>query len=469
MTNRLLIDAGLFALRAALIEDDRVTELYIDPADASSAIGDFYLGRVQKIMPDLDGTFVDLGPIGEGFLLARDIAKDGTPINRLIHEGEKGLFQVMRDPAGGKGLQLTRNLRLDTGHFIFTPGGKGLDLSKKIRKKKARADFEAIVAPLITEGRVMVRTAAATTTEVALRAEADLLASEWRLVSEAYAKATKPGPLAPLNTPLTRLLRRFIGRDIDILIQQADAYAAARRYLNALSPAMAEKVIHWQDRTPLFDHFEIEAAIDETIETRLQLPSGGNIVIERTEALLVIDVNSAGRTVKAGVTSPALATNLEAAEKIAAHLRLRNESGIVIVDLIQMNDANGLKRISKVFEDAFAKDPVPTRLIGMTELGLLQITRKRTRPPISEILTKPCAHCNGIRHEPALHRQLTRLAQTLEATVRYGAVRGLISLSVGEALGPAISLHKNAMETYLGRKLDISVEASLPTCDYRID
>ena len=467
MGKTLLIEEGLFETRAALMQGEHLVEIQIERPDNLSRVGDFFNGRVAKLLPDMNIAFVDIGPAGDGFLQLDDIPTKATSINSAVHEGEKLLVQVIKDAKDDKSLQLGCRFALHGSNLIFRPSGKGITLPKGIKAPSERDRLRNLFESPAEDFGLTVRTSAQHASDAELTMEFDVLVKDWVDIQGAWKAATKPGPLGPEKTPLNTILKSLATTNMEVIVNSAAALNATKDYFASRMPGTQPGISLWNQQTPLFEEKNVEAELEMALQKHVPLPSRGNITIEPTEAAIVIDVNSASQTQAVGTRSAALATNLEAALEICRQLRLRNLSGIIIIDFIQMNGKGEVEQLTKALKDTLDQDPVQTRLIGMTELGLMQITRKRARPALRDILLQPCptCECGGyVKNEGTI---LSEVLRALQNEARFSHLAKL-KVEAGEALATRLQNNQTLLETEIARPIVISTNARFSDFDYKI-
>lgn len=467
MRETLLIDDNPFETRVALLKGDQLLELQIERPGNISRVGDFYFGRVAKLIPDMDIAFIDLGTGDDGFLQLSDILSDAKNVNSAVHEGEKLLVQVIKDAKGDKGLQLGCRFALHGANLIYRPFGKDVVLSKNIKAPKERNRLKNLLEHHTEEHGLTVRTSAQYASDEELTAEVDALVTEWTEILTDWKAAKKPGSLGQSKTPLTSVLKSLLSANMDVIVNNATALNATKGYITRHMPGIQPQITHWDRQTPLFEEMNIEAELDTALQKTVALASGGNITIEPTEAAVIIDVNSAGQTRSSGTRSAAVTTNLEAANEICRQIRLRNLSGIIIIDFIQMNGKGETEHLTNTLQRALDKDPRPSRLIGMTELGLMQITRKRGRPALHETLTQSCLSCDGTGYVKTETTILNDIFRSLQNEVRFSH-QATFNIEAGETLASTLRRHQTVMEKELARRIVISTNAQLSDLDYKI-
>ena len=458
-----LINVSPGETRVALIEDDRLGEVIYDRArpddDAPSAcrleshVNSIVLGRVTRVLPGVQAAFVEIGLERAGFLSAREArriavdymgeeANSRVPhISELVREGDEVLVQIIKDPIGDKGARLTAGPTLPGRHVVMVPNSNLAALSRRIENEEDRERLLAVIARLQQRGRdqgiqsgFIARTAALDATEHELEEDADRLWQQWREIMERRAKASPPTHLHRNLGILALTLRDHVDRDtVRVLIDDATAFGEAKRYAQSVLPDLAERIELYQDKSPLFGLYNVEDEIDQSMEGRASLPSGGWITVETTEAMTSIDVNSG--SLEAGcLAETALRTNLEAAHEIARQLRLRGIGGLIVADFIHLETPECVEKVMGVLRAAFARDRTPVQITEMSEFGLVEITRKRVREPLGRLLTGACPTCRGqgrIRSAGTVANDVLRRVQAEAQAAPGRAIRVRVAPEVG--------------------------------------
>jgi ribonuclease G len=454
MANELLIDVGLTETRVALVEDDRLVHLDLERPERDSALGAIFLGRIRRIEKGLQAAYVDIGLSRDGFLGRDDLTeRNDKPIEQCIHEGETILVQVIRDPVGEKGVKLTCQIALPGRFLSLTPYDAAVRVTKRITQDAERMRLAAVMQSLMAladqtplevtarlQRRAGERRASAKTIEAdrregerrramgcTLNANADGVSKEelladlerlrarWIAIEERRAKAAAasdvPAELWREMGPVGRALRDFVGARLDaIRVNAAAGFAEARAWLFEHAPNYVARLERFNDPTALFELFDIEHDIAAALSRRIELPGGGAIVFGETEALTAIDVDS-GRASSRGhaFEEQALRINVEAAGEIARQLRLRGIGGIVVIDFLHMENAAYRARTVNALREALKRDPAPTKVLGMSALGLVEMTRKRIGEPLAARLFETCPTCDGDGRLPSLPAVLAEL------------------------------------------------------------
>jgi ribonuclease G len=395
--------------RAALVENGVTQELYIERASRRGLVGNLYKGRVSRVLPGMQAAFIDIGLERTAFLHAGDIARavpgdaeNGTPpvpeIASLVLPGQEILVQVVKDPLGTKGARLSTFISLPSRFLVYMPHGRGVGVSSRIEDDAARELLRDSVRELAngSGGGYIVRTAAYRAPPEALRADMLYLARLWEHVRQNQLRLGT-GALVHEDLPLPlRMLRDEMGPDVRRVLVDAPAeYARMREFAAAFMPEALPALEAYAGPRPLFELHGVEEEIARSLERRVALKSGGYLVIDQTESMTTIDVNTGAFVGHRNPEDTVFRTNLEAAVAIARQLRLRNLGGIIIVDFIDMADLGHREQLLAAFQAALAADRAQNQIAGISTLGLLEMTRKRTRESLQHLLCDPCPTCQG--------------------------------------------------------------------------
>lgn len=426
MSEEVLINVGPGETRVAIVEDGRPVELFLERTmeddlkaktgrAGHSLIGNIFLGRVQRVLPGMQAAFVEVGLERAGFLGAREARclceltglDEGTlpPISACVQEGQSILVQAVKDPIGDKGARLSANVTIPGRLLVLVPNQSGVALSRRIEDEAERERLTALVEEMVERFNPMgvtgepagfiVRTAAIGATSEDIAADARQLAEEWRKVRETERKSVAPCVVFHDLDPVSKTLRDCVSADTArVLIDCADAFGEAQRYCRRAMPEMLDRVQLFNGPGDLFALYDVDGEIEAALEPRAELPSGGWITVETTEALTAIDVNSGRYTAATGLEETSVKINLEAVHEIVYQLRLRGTGGLIVIDFIHLNDPANIQKVIDALNEGFAKDRVPTQISGMSEFGLVEMTRKRVREPLDKLLTEP-AYPNG--------------------------------------------------------------------------
>jgi ribonuclease G len=485
LKQQILVNTGLGETRIAIVEDEVCREVLIERPNRRSVVGAIYLGHVASVVPAMNAAFVDVGLARSGFLGARDARLpsegrgDEPPIGESVTEGEAVLVQAVKDPLADKGVRLSCQISLAGRFLVFMPQGGGIAVSRRIdEEEKRQALIGTVTAAASTadaDGGFIVRTAAADASADELAADIESLGRLWDEILDIQASSEAPACLFNDLGPVERTLRDHVSAQTEaIVIDDDEAFAAARAYCARELPGFADRLKRHPDSQNLFDEFSIEADISSARAPRVDLPSGGHIVIERTEALTAVDVNSGRATGRDGHEAAILTTNLDAAREIARQLRLRNIGGLVVVDFIHMPRAEDGEAVIETLREATVGDRAPMQLGGLSEFGLLEMTRKRTRDPLGESLSETCAECEGMGRTTTPETVAYEVLRRAQQEARSGdAQGGNVSIYVAGAVaefleGDAADLVA-ILEARLGSAVEIQLDNGLAGDEYDIE
>jgi ribonuclease G len=410
VSTEIVINVSPRETRAALLENGVLQELFVERASRRGLTGNLYKGRVSRVLPGMQAAFIDIGLERTAFLHASDIVQpddaengDAAPrtdsIRELVSEGADILVQVLKDPLGTKGARLTTFVTIPSRYLVFMPFGHGVGVSARIENEDERQRLrEAVQAALVeTEaGGYIVRTAAEGAAPEALRADMLFLRRLWEVL-DANARSVRAGTLVheDLALPL-RLMRDLVGEGVDRVLVDHDATCdRMREFATTFMPALGARVERYAGSRPIFDLHAVEEEIQRSLDRKVALKSGGYLIIDQTEALTTIDVNTGAYVGHRNLEETIYRTNLEAAVAIARQLRLRNLGGIVIIDFIDMQEEEHRRQVLQALEKALAADHARTNVSTVSPLGLVEMTRKRTRESLAHQLCAPCAACEG--------------------------------------------------------------------------
>jgi len=429
MDKEVLINAGAAEIRVAVVEDGRLQELFLERLiglddgalrrrgagrSGHSLIGNIIVGRVQRVLPGMQAAFVDIGLDRAGFLGARearclaelpDFEDERAPkIGDCVREGEEIVVQVVKDPIGEKGARLSANVTIPGRLLVLVPNQPCVALSRRIEDENERARLHSATEAMIAEASgalvpgagYIVRSAAIGTPLADLREDAERLAEAWRPVMAKRQQARAPATLYHDLDPVERTMRDEVDAQTRrVLIDDRAALQAALAYSRRAMPEAESKIELFNGPATLFESYGIEEEIERLTEPRVPLPSGGWITIEGTEALTAVDVNSGSFTEATGLEETSLRVNLEAADEVGRQLCLRGIGGLVVVDFIHLDDPENIQKVLEVLTTSLSRDRTPTQISGMSEFGLVEITRKRVRDPLVKLMTECCHTCRG--------------------------------------------------------------------------
>ncbi len=410
MSSEILISSDPWENRVAILEDGELAELYIEREE--KVIGSIFKGKVQNVLPGMGAAFVDIGLGRNAFLYVDDINKQplnigdveitqghsGFTIGEKVKRGDDILVQIVKEPRGLKGARISTNISLPGRYLILMPTGKYSGVSRKIESVQERNRLKAVMKRIRPEGMAsVVRTAAAGVSEAELIADLGVLIRMWHGILEMFKRAPSPSLLHKDMNLIYKAARDFITADVDrVLIDDEEEYRKVRDFLQLLGPQYLSRVEHYDAGRALFDDFHINEELQKLMKPKITLPSGGSIVIESTEALTVIDVNSGKFTGGRNLEDTILKTNLEAAQELARQVRLRDIGGIIVVDFIDMSSEASRSKVIKALEDGLRRDRTRATIQSFSNLGLLEFTRKRVGKDLGAQLRGTCPTCSGM-------------------------------------------------------------------------
>ena len=407
----ILVNVTPREVRAALLENGILQEIYIERASRRGLISNIYKGKVSRVLPGMQAAFVDIGLERTAFLHASDITRANGSANNngedtvadirsLIREGEEVLVQVVKDPLGSKGARLTTFITLPSRFLVFLPTGSGVGVSARIENDDERVRLREEVGGMLEGdeqcGGVIVRTVAEGVSRDTLRADLEYLRKLWAVVQVECRKGKLKTLIhEDLQLPL-RVLRDLVTSDVErILVDSETDFEKMKAFTQSFLPELEPKLELYQRRRPIFDLHGTEDEIQKSLERSISLKSGGYVIIDQTEAMTTIDVNTGAFVGHRNLEETIFRTNLEAAVAIVRQLRLRNLGGIVIIDFIDMEEEGHRERVMQVLEQSMARDHARHQITPVSPLGLVEMTRKRTRESLQHILCEDCASCDG--------------------------------------------------------------------------
>lgn len=429
MSSEILIHVRHNETRVAFIQNGAMTDLMIERTQSRGLVGSIFRGKVARVLPGMQAAFVDIGLDRAAFLYVGDVRPDigsnseiiwdedenqeqsgeilfeetekeednRPPIQDLLREGQDILVQVAKDPLGTKGARITTHLSLPGRHVVFMPTLNHLGVSRKIEDEAERQRLKTIVEKYMpAQGGFIVRTAAEGATEESIENDIKYLVSLNNEIQKNYQKRKTPGIIhSDLDVEL-RAVRDLLDDDVTrVVVDDAEVYKKVSKFISQFMPKLKNKVELYGAAQPLFDKYEIDLEVSRSLGRKVWLKSGGYIIFDEAEALVVIDVNTGKFVGKKDLEDTILKTNLEAVKEIAHQLRIRNCGGIVIIDFIDMEKELNREKVLEALQEELKKDRAKTSITGMSSLGLVEMTRKRVRPSLLKALCEPCIYCDG--------------------------------------------------------------------------
>ena len=392
----------------AVLAAGQVQELVVERAASRGLVGNIYMGKVARVLPGMQSAFVEIGLERAAFLHVADIwehrksngdAEPGKPIEKILAEGQPVMVQVLKDPIGSKGARLSTQLSVAGRLLVYLPQDPHIGISQRIEDEAGRAVLREKLKELMPpdeKGGFILRTLAEGAGDEELRADIEYLRSLWRDIHERSLGAQPPRLLYQDLSLAQRVLRDMVSAGTTaVRIDSRENHQKLDAFAQAYMPALRARLEHYNGERPLFDVYNVEQEIEKALARRVDLKSGGTLVIDQTEAMTTIDVNTGGYVGQRNFDDTVFKTNLEAAQAIARQLRLRNLGGIIVVDFIDMDSADHRTAVLEELKKALARDRTRMTVSGFTALGLVEMTRKRTRESLAHLLCEPCAACGG--------------------------------------------------------------------------
>jgi ribonuclease G len=480
----ILVNVAPRETRAAILENGVVQEIHLERTSRRGLVSNLYKGRVSRVLPGMQAAFVEIGLERTAFLHAADIAAradeegNGTgaqapgaaeleDIRRLVNAGDDILVQVIKDPIGTKGARLTTFVSLPSRYLVFMPRGAAIGVSARIEDEAERLRLKGRLSELLAAGSngggYIVRTAAQGVAADGLREDIAYLGKLWEHV-RARATAAPAGSVVHEDLPLSlRVLRDELGRGVSrVLVDSAREHARMQEFVAAFMPSGAPAIELYGGARPLFDLNGVEEEIAKALERKVPLKSGGHLVIDQTEAMTTIDVNTGAYVGHRNLEETIFRTNLEAAVSIARQLRLRNLGGIIIIDFIDMRDEPHRRAVLSALERALAGDRAQTHIVSLSPLGLVEMTRKRTRESLEHLLCQPCPSCSGRGQIRTPETVCNEIFREIVRQSRQFASRELLILAhqdVVDRLLDEESATLGELEAQIGRPIRLQVEA----------
>ncbi len=473
MSEEILINVTPRETRVASVENGVLQELYIERTHKRGLVGNIYKGRVCRVLPGMQAAFIDIGLERAAFLHASDIAQPNvgngqreTAIENLLNEGQELLVQVVKDPLGSKGARLTTHLTIPSRYLVFLPGERTAGVSTKIEREEERQRLKEIIqgfAERRSEGGFIVRTAAEGSDPAELEADQIFLDRLWESIRARIEKAPA-GSIIYEDLPLAlRTLRDLVSDTVEkVRVDSRETYLKLVEFADQFVPWMASQLEYYPGERPIFDLYGVEDEIQKALERKVQLKSGGYLIIDQTEAMTTIDVNTGAYVGHRTLEETIFKTNLEAAQTIARQLRLRNLGGIIIIDFIDMGTEEHKRQVLRALEKSLARDHARCHITEVSSLGLVEMTRKRTRESLEHILCEVCPTCQGrgslktaetVCYE--IFREIIREARQYEAK----ELLVLASQEVVDLLLDEESASLAELESFIKRPIRFQVEA----------
>jgi len=473
MSEEILINVTPPETRVAVIENGSVQEILVERIGRRGLVGNIYKGRVSRVLPGMQAAFVELGIDRAAFLHASDIlagsggALAGENISELVREGGEVTVQVVKDPIGTKGARLTTQLSIPSRYLVFMPALSSIGISQKIEceeeRKRLRGMVERACADFGLAGGFIARTAAEGVDEAMLRADMRFLTRLWHSLQEIRRTAPAPYRLHE-DLPLAlRALRDLVGAEVEkVRIDSRETWQRAVEFSANFIPDIAARIEYYPGERPLFELYGVEDEIQKALDRKVELKSGGYLIIDQTEAMTTIDVNTGAFVGHRNLEETIFKTNLEAAQSICRQLRLRNLGGIIIIDFIDMLDPEHRRQVLRALEKCLTHDHAKTQISEVSPLGLVEMTRKRTRESLEHILCEPCPCCSGRGMLKTAETTCYEIFREILRESRQFEVESLLVLASQEVVDRLLdeeSAHLAELESFIGKTIKLQAEA----------
>ena len=500
MGKRIVVNAGVTETRVAIQEGNLLTQLHVERHRHRSIVGSVYKGIVTNVLPGMQAAFVDIGLGKDAFLYAGDytanlgdyerlmLAESGdddleveeverrealVPIEDLLRKGQEVLVQVSKESLGTKGARVTSFISLPGRYLVYMPQAHHTGVSRRIRDDRERDRLRQIVRRLKpAAGGFIVRTVAEGTGEDELASDAQFLVRLWEQVQQRYAHAPAPSVLHEEGDLIFRTIRDLFSPEVEeFLVDGPDAYRKSLEYTSSLVPALESRVKPYEGATPVFEATGIEKEIERALRRRVWLKSGGYIVIDQTEALVAIDVNSGKYVGKRDLEQTVLKINLDAVGEIVRQIRLRDLGGLIVIDFIDMEREEHRQQVFRALKKALAEDKARTNVLEISELGLVEMTRKRVRQDLQSLFCAPCPACKGsgeVKSDPALVAEIFRKVQAAAAEVGGQEVLIRVHPELAHYLETEERDGVERLQALIGRKLSLEAVSTLHRDEYEI-
>lgn len=504
MAAEILINVRPLETRVAYVESSTLMDLKIERKRSPTLVGTIHRGVVTRVLPGMQAAFVDIGLEKAAFLYVGDIVTDENreffededsdnpaeeggsegmrpsreikvPIQDLIKEGQHLMVQVAKDPLGTKGARITTQISLPGRFVVYMPYVKHTGISRKIEDETEKERLKKLIQKINPSGGVIVRTASEGATEEALRTDIEYLDRLGKEIQKNYEKRKTAGLAhAELDVEL-RALRDLMSEDVTtVWVDDVDVFKKVSKFVAQLMPKYRQNIILYEEKKPLFDLYDIDLEISRATERKVWLKSGGYIVIDEAEALVVIDVNTGRYVGKKDLEDTILKTNLEAVKESAHQLRVRNAGGIIIIDFIDMEKEVHREQVMQALEEELKKDRSRTNIMSMSELGLVEMTRKRIRPSLVKTLCEPCSYCDGkgyIKRKNTVANEIFRELERAVSLVENSQKPGIIvhcHADIVDWIYESEAETLEALEKRLRRSIAFKIEPTYHTEQYEI-
>ncbi|WP_286237280.1 ribonuclease G [Neptuniibacter halophilus] len=475
MGEEILINFTPMETRVAVIENGMPQEVYVERVHRRGIVGNIYQGKVVRVLPGMQAAFVDIGLERAAFIHVEDVLpqsatheeKNNTSISQVLREGQSLLVQVTKDPIGTKGARLTTHLSLPSRYLVCMPGNSHVGVSQRIEDVEERDRLRSIIQDLVGESEdepsgFILRTVAEGAAEAELKADIQFLRRLWSSIKSRISTAKAPSVIyedLPLNM---RALRDMAHSGLErIRIDSRETFQKAEAFVRDLVPEVADTLEYYPGERPIFDLFNVEEEIQKALGRKVELKSGGYLIFDQTEAMTTVDVNTGAFVGHRNLEETIFKTNLEAATAIGRQLRLRNLGGIIIIDFIDMEDPDHQRQVLRTLERVLERDHAKCKVTGVSDLGLVEMTRKRTRESLEQVLCDVCSECQGrgsIKTPETVCYEIFREILRQHRAYDTDSYLVLAAQPVVDYLLDDASNHVAELEAFIGKTIRFQVE-----------
>lgn len=507
MATELIINTRSYETRVAVVEGGAIAELHIERETGQELMGNIYRGEVVRVLPGMQAAFVDIGLERTGFLYVSDVNRHmadvenamirqasaggrssvaeepslpdpvssiAFTIEELLHVGQDVMVQIAKEPIGTKGARLTSHVSLPGRHLVLMPTVNHIGVSRRIEDIAERERLRTLLREMVPDRLgVIVRTVSEGASREKLQSEMDFLLKLWETVCAAMQRSTGPALLYKDLIVSLRAVRDLFTREVDRLVIDSEIeYENIMSFMETFAPGLRRSVELYEGSDPIYDTYGLEMEISRALERKVWLKSGGYIVIEMTEALTAIDVNTGSYVGKRNLEETILKTNMEAVKEIAYQVRLRNIGGLIVIDFIDMERKSSRERVFSSLKEAMKKDRAKTHILPMSELGLIEMTRKRTRENLNRFLGEPCAYCEGSGSLKSRRTICYEIFRDLERETAHSGENGVIHLLVHPEIEHTLKEEEHdsvvQMEKRINRRVIVTSRRDLHLEQYEI-
>ncbi len=456
-SKKIIINSGIREKRAAVLVNDNLDNVFFERDTYNRDAGSIYRGKVKDVLQGMQAAFVDIGSERNAFLHLNDayplfnskqrhlFSQKKLKINRVLNPGQEIMVQVTKEPIGSKGAKITCRISLPGRYYVFLPFDSRINISRRINDQKERNRLREITKEVIHDKHgVIIRTNAQQKDQDLLNKDYNFLYSLWQRIQNRYHRSDAPKLLHSDINLIHQVVRDHLSSDIDrVVIDDRDDYENLSDFAEKLAPDVNSRIFFYQRDRPIFETYGIEQELESLMQRKVWLNSGGYVTFDSTEALVAVDVNTGKFTGKKNLQDTVFKTNLEAAKEICRQLRLRDIGGIIIIDFIDMEIKSNRDKILQVMETELERDRTKTSLLGLTELGLVELTRKKVRERLGELIQKECTYCEGTGRIVA------------ETTMAFRVIRKLTSLTSRENFEAILfEVHPDVASVLIGNRGD---------------